>query len=70
MHREALTQVPADLRALFAAPARDAIPAHPAPLGRDIRWMFEAGLPDPATFPVDDLRRLMDSLPSVQDFAR
>src|SRR5262245_14042094 len=24
----------------------------------NIRWAFEAGLPDPATFPVDDLTRL------------
>jgi 2-aminoadipate transaminase len=49
-------------RDLFAAPARNAIPAHPAPLGPDIKWMFEAGLPDPATFPVDDLARITDDV--------
>jgi 2-aminoadipate transaminase len=48
----------AALDSLFAAPARNAVPAHPTPLGPDIRWMFEAGLPDPATYPVDDLARL------------
>ena len=27
-----------------------------------IRWAFEAGLPDPATFPLDDLERLTDDV--------
>ena len=64
MHREAVTRTPGadELTGLFAAPARNAIPAHPTPLGHDIRWMFEAGLPDPATYPVEDLRRIMDDV--------
>jgi 2-aminoadipate transaminase len=64
VHREALTPAAhaGGMPDLFAAPARNAIPAHPAPLGRDIRWMFEAGLPDPATYPVEDLRRIMDAV--------
>jgi 2-aminoadipate transaminase len=28
------------------------------PAGLKIRWAFEAGLPDPSTFPLDDLQRL------------
>jgi 2-aminoadipate transaminase len=50
------------LASLYAAPARGAIPAHPTPLGPDIRWMFEAGLPDPATYPVDDLVRITEEV--------
>jgi 2-aminoadipate transaminase len=49
-------------RSLLAGPARNAIPAHPAPPGVPIRWMFEAGLPDPATFPIDDLSRITDGV--------
>lgn len=59
MHGEAVSAANKfDVRTLFAAPARNAVPAHPTPLGPNITWMFEAGLPDPDTFPVDDLARI------------
>ncbi|HEX7096443.1 MAG TPA: PLP-dependent aminotransferase family protein [Acidimicrobiales bacterium] len=61
MRRDALNDASATagvVRDLWGAPARNATPAHPAPLGRNITWMFEAGLPDPDTFPVDDLIRI------------
>ncbi len=46
-----------DLDAVLAAAARRSIaPYQLPPAGAS--WLFEAGLPDPATFPVDDLVRL------------
>ncbi len=45
-----------DLGALLATAAHGAAPWQTPPAG--VRWLFEAGLPDPATFPVADLQRL------------
>lgn len=46
-----------DLQSLLAAAARRSIAPYQLPPA-EAEWLFEAGLPDPATFPVDDLIRL------------
>lgn len=58
MHRRGLNggRVIGDLG--WAGPARRSTPAHVAGGGPEVRWMFEAGLPDPATFPAQDLGRI------------
>lgn len=45
----------------FAAPVRRATPSYQQPPEGPI-WLFEAGLPDPATFPADDLARISASV--------
>jgi 2-aminoadipate transaminase len=46
-----------DLNRVLSAAARRSIAPYPMPPER-ASWLFEAGLPDPATFPVDDLVRI------------
>ncbi len=46
-----------DLQSLLAAAARRSIAPYQLPPA-EAEWLFEAGLPDPATFPADDLIRL------------
>jgi 2-aminoadipate transaminase len=52
-----VTAPPFDLDAFLAFPARHAVRSYQDPPA-DARWLFEAGLPDPAVVPVDDLERL------------
>lgn len=46
-----------DLQSLLAAAAKRSFAPYQLPPA-DAEWMFEAGSPDPATFPVDDLIRI------------
>ena len=50
-----------DLDRLLAGAARRSIAPYQLPPER-ASWLFEAGLPDPATFPVDDLVRLAEEV--------
>ncbi|MEO5838035.1 MAG: PLP-dependent aminotransferase family protein [Acidimicrobiales bacterium] len=57
MHRPALT--PAEVHDLLAFPAAHAQAGYHTP-PEGVRYLFEAGLPDPELFPIDDLVRLSE----------
>ncbi|MEO8696301.1 MAG: PLP-dependent aminotransferase family protein [Acidimicrobiales bacterium] len=59
MHRTALT--PAELHDLLAFPAAHAQAGYHTP-PEGVRYLFEAGLPDPELFPIDDLVRLSEKV--------
>ena len=59
MHREAVTRP--ELGGLLAFPAAHAQAGYQMPPA-GVRYLFEAGLPDPATFPIDDLVRLSEKV--------
>jgi 2-aminoadipate transaminase len=54
------SSTPSVLDLLGAAARRGAGAYGDAPLGPEIRFDFDAGLPDPSTYPVDDLVRIAD----------
>jgi 2-aminoadipate transaminase len=59
MHRPSV--IGDELRALLSFPASHAQAAYQNP-PEGIRYLFEAGLPDPETFPLDDLVRLSEKV--------
>ena len=59
MRRTALTR--AELQELLAFPAAHAQAGYHTP-PEGVRFLFEAGLPDPELFPIDDLARLSEKV--------
>ena len=49
------------IRSLYSKVATQGQLGYPRQPESPIRWSFDAGLPDPSTFPIDDLVRLSES---------